>query len=559
MLLARLGRGLVEEACILGAVGTRGRKKGGTLPLGTPAAVSRKKGGTLPLGTPAAVSGRADEEPRSEDREALMLPPDLSDEEREVRSKRSDEIARDSPEVKRRPVSVPPPGHDRPSRRSRLSSWAGVGQRTSLAEIADRSGGLARLTIERLTRTRFAYRTVVAVMASSLVLLVVALGVSLGQWRFIPIGLLFLNLAATLGYHMMHSLLPRLARRFGEVALPGRAGMYLALFASAVVSVAGLLTWGVSKTSAVVGRAVIPRIAAYVPIPVATVEASPAPPPATAEPAPKLIVRQWHGHLWVKPGLLFMPSSFQPEDGKFDVILHFHGNTELVQKSVEEAKLNALVHITNFAGSEAYQERLAIPGTFDEIIAKIEKRASEQAGTELKVRRVALSSWSAGYGALHSLLNDESVFSRIDAVLVLDGIHGGFVPDGTRTVHPSVVAPFVKFAKEATAGKRLMVITHSAIETADYASSTETASAILAAVGANREPVDASQSPPPMEFREAVEAFPIREVKWLKIQSKGELGDLHVFGYTGQDKSDHIAHLAQMSVTVLPWLKRRWQ
>ncbi len=177
----------------------------------------------------------------------------------------------------------------------------------------------------------------------------------------------------------------------------------------------------------------------------------------------------------------------------------------------------------------------------------------------LKARRVALASWSAGYGAIHSLLLDPDHVDRTDAILILDGIHGGFRPNTKRDVDPTTIAPFLKFAKKAVAGEKLMMITHSRVRTLKYTSTTQAADAMLEALDIERETVELSRSPPEVKFKAAVNAFPWDKRRWLQARTEGHAGNFHVFGYDGHTEEDHIAHLAQMSVTVLPPLVERWK
>ena len=79
-------------------------------------------------------------------------------------------------------------------------------------------------------------------------------------------------------------------------------------------------------------------------------------------------------------------------------------------------------------------------------------------------------------------------------------------------------------------------------------------------MGLKRRPASPdTASPPPVDLDVAVKAFPPDERNWLRVTSMTEEGSLVVLGCSGNGKGDHIAHLAQMSVTVLPRLIERWK
>jgi hypothetical protein len=505
------------------------------------------------------------DDPESEDRPALLLPAELPAEEIAIRSQRRVDASPSRGGKTKSHGSMAPPGEgsdrfsvpQRLSRMSRLSMWAGVGQRTTLVEIAGVTDVLVRVTQTRIPLRGVKFQLAVSAVGGVMLILIVTVALAVGQWRWIPLGLLFLFVTALLTYGTLRQI-PRLARRFGELSLPGRAGMWVGIGISGLASTGALVTWGVEEASVRLGRIVLPAIADYVPVPVPASTSSPGA-PAAVTPARQGMTKRWAGHIWVSPGVLFMPTAFHSEDGTFDLILHFHGNTELVKDSVEATGINALVHISNLGlGSHPYQERFAISGTLEAVVGKIEEKATDRLGRPMKARRIAFMSWSAGYGALLSLLNQPKIFDRVDAILVTDGIHSGFVPDSGRMVALAGIAPFVRFAKEAQAGRKLMVVTHSQIHTYEYSSSTESADAILKELGIERVKVDASTSPPQATFESAINSFPRDSRAWLQALTAAHAGNFHLYGYSGRDKPDHIAHLAQLSVTVLPELAERW-
>jgi hypothetical protein len=259
--------------------------------------------------------------------------------------------------------------------------------------------------------------------------------------------------------------------------------------------------------------------------------------------------------------VLYVPPFFDSTDGSFDLVMHYHGNVQLIEASVDALGLNALVYIVNLGeGSGRYIDRMRTPRQFDQQLDRIEERAGSLGLESPRIRRIALSSWSAGYGALYHVLDSRSRLDRVDAVLMMDSLHASLMPGSKSRVHPLSLVPFVKFAERAIDEEKLMVVTHSAVQTEGYADTTLTVDALLAELGLQRTPVDPDEaSPEPVRLPVAVRAFPTGERRWMRVTSVVHEGNFHVYGATGKGKGDHITHLAQMSVTVLPPLVERWQ
>jgi hypothetical protein len=261
-------------------------------------------------------------------------------------------------------------------------------------------------------------------------------------------------------------------------------------------------------------------------------------------------------------GVLYAPPAFTSADGQFDLLIHYHGNTELIERSVDAAKLDAIAYIVNFGEmSGRYSEPLRNPHAFDETLERIEQRVGEKLGLQRpRIRRVALSSWSAGFGAVYHVLTSRSRLDRIDALLMMDSLHASYAPGSQTKVTDLSVQPFVRFAERAIAGEKLFVLTHSSVETLDYPSTTKSADALLERVGVAREAVDPeAASPPPVDLEVALRAFPSKDREWVEVKSLASKGSFTVVAGKGNDKGDHIAHLAQMSVLTLPKLVERWR
>src|SRR5690606_5977503 len=113
----------------------------------------------------------------------------------------------------------------------------------------------------------------------------------------------------------------------------------------------------------------------------------------------------------VSGGIFFVPPAFSAgPDGSYDLVIHFHGNPRIVRASVEHAGLDAALAIINVGiRSGPYRERYQVPGAFEELLGEIETSLKKRGVASPRLRRLALTSWSAGYGAIESILEHRRV------------------------------------------------------------------------------------------------------------------------------------------------------
>jgi hypothetical protein len=265
------------------------------------------------------------------------------------------------------------------------------------------------------------------------------------------------------------------------------------------------------------------------------------------------------GHASISGGIVVFPSTFRPEaDGSYDLLIHFHGNTSVVRESAEVAGLNAAVAIVNLGiGSLPYEEHYMMPGSYESLLGAIERRIAQRGLAHPKLRRVALSAWSAGYGAISTILQVRKGKDDLDAILMLDGIHCGW-EDGK--LNARQMRPFALAAEHAAKGDLLFSITHSEIDPRSYASTAATADYLLDVVGAARKPLDPLANAPTYLSLESMKGAVAHKLeKAMTPTTEGQLGGLHVVGFRGETKEHHMAHLFQMGATLLPELVSRWQ
>jgi hypothetical protein len=231
----------------------------------------------------------------------------------------------------------------------------------------------------------------------------------------------------------------------------------------------------------------------------------------------------------------------------------------VVRESVEVAGINAIVAIINLGiGSKVYRETYDGAGEWERLLDKINRAVVQRGVPSPKLRRIALSCWSAGYGAIGSVLRHRRGADPLDAILVLDGIHAGWREEDPTKLNPLPLAMFVDAAKAAAAHRILFSMTHSEISPPLYGGTSSTAEYILRAVGA--EPVKNAmlELPPHVKLVAAEHAVSKRLEKKMVPISDSRVGLLRIRGYSGDTREHHMAHLLQMAATLLPELRDRW-
>jgi hypothetical protein len=227
------------------------------------------------------------------------------------------------------------------------------------------------------------------------------------------------------------------------------------------------------------------------------------------------------------------PDDVVGKDGAVDVIVHFHG-APFVEDEWQRTAVDALVvsvHLPGY-GVAQYRDMFATRERFGTMVGEAVRRVG---GTH--ARRLALVSWSGGYGAVQDLLSDPDCYAMTDTVALFDGMHADYregLPD------EASIAVFERFARDATLGKKQMIVTHSSVTPFTYASTTETATMLLFSLGVPR--VEETRTNP----RGMVEYYHADE------------GGLHVRGFRGDGLRDHIDQVHLLSDAVRVFIAPRW-
>jgi hypothetical protein len=238
---------------------------------------------------------------------------------------------------------------------------------------------------------------------------------------------------------------------------------------------------------------------------------------------------------------LYVPASFRPIAGAYDLVFHFHGIASLQEDNFERAHINAAVVSVNLGvASDAYANAFGAPGSFDALLRQAQ-RALEETGRVRGSRlgRIALSAWSAGFASVGSILRQPGVADRIDAVLLADGPHANY--NASHRVNDGALERWARMAEAAMRGEKLFALTHSSIPTTGYPSTTETIAELLKLAAVDKVPTQATGP------------------RGMRAIYESHSGDFHVEGFEGQTAKDHIDHIKGMSETLLPYLRDRWE
>lgn len=225
-------------------------------------------------------------------------------------------------------------------------------------------------------------------------------------------------------------------------------------------------------------------------------------------------------------GTLFVPGGMKLRNGA-PVLFFFHGGTWLPEVAAAQNRI-AVVTVQAGSGSATYARLFEDPARFSALLKEAESEAGVSFG------RVLLGGWSAGCGAIRQILKTPDAYARVEGALMIDGIHTDYI-DGKPGPLESKIGPqnleiWQQLARDAMAGKKRAIVTHSEIFPGTFASTTETADYLLRELNLARHPV----------------------LKWgpmgLQQLSEARAGKFLLVGYAGNSAPDHVDQLHSLPV-----------
>jgi len=213
------------------------------------------------------------------------------------------------------------------------------------------------------------------------------------------------------------------------------------------------------------------------------------------------------------------------------LLIHIMGATWLPARGVTTMREPMMVAAVQLGSGSVINARpfLADSLRFQRLIAAIRQRL-EATSNAPKISAVHLSAWSAGYGAVRAIVADPSNVALLSGVLLLDGCHTSYVPEGKALGDGGVLdttglLPFLTLARRAESGTLRFVMTHSEVFSGTFASTTECADWLIERLALRRTPV--------------LEWGPMG----MQLLSRARSGRFEVLGFAGNSAPDHLDHL----------------
>ncbi len=269
------------------------------------------------------------------------------------------------------------------------------------------------------------------------------------------------------------------------------------------------------------------------PVPAQQAQQNPSPMTDTTRPHPRIEKTEVPGRrielTALKGSVLFTGSKIK-RNRPVPLIFHFHGASWLMEYHIARHFPNAALITVNLgSGSRVYGAPFSQPETFQHLI--------DEAGKSLELKKgwssITLVGFSAGYGAIRAILRHDQNYRQVSNVLLLDGIHASYVPEGRRLADGGVIKEddldsYLRLARDAVAGRKRFMISHSEIFPGTYASTTECVDYLLTALGLKRK----------AKLRNGPAG--------MQQTSQVDVRGFHIRGYAGNTGADHGDQLQAM-------------
>lgn len=223
-------------------------------------------------------------------------------------------------------------------------------------------------------------------------------------------------------------------------------------------------------------------------------------------------------------GRLFIPEKLVQDKSKTPIplVIAFHCSDWIPELAVS-GLADPLPCITMQLGSGS--SRYSKPFVDDQkLLGKL--LSESEKFLDRPISDLILVGWSAGYGSIRELIRDQNYEPKIKSVLLLDGLHTGYIGGKPGPMESKLeedpLKPFLAFAQKALKGEKQFYYLHTEIFPGTFASTTETADWLINQLNLKRQAV----------------------LKWgpMRTQHLAETvkGGLRIDAFAGNSAPDHV-------------------
>lgn len=219
---------------------------------------------------------------------------------------------------------------------------------------------------------------------------------------------------------------------------------------------------------------------------------------------------------------LFVPKAWSTSNST--VTVHFHtAEWFVIQEHIRRGAAHPLATFHLGEGSTVYRRAFEDRERFGRVLDLVAHELSSKPGA------IELSSFSAGYGAVREIIKQPRYFERIRTVILADSMYAALENKAVREPLREHIEVWLQFGRAALKREKTFVITYSAVPTTSYASSSECARALLAALEVTDKEVAPNSSAAASD-------------KDFPLLRRADAGNLHVWGYGGTNAQAHMTH-----------------
>jgi hypothetical protein len=239
--------------------------------------------------------------------------------------------------------------------------------------------------------------------------------------------------------------------------------------------------------------------------------------------------------LFAKPVQVFVPHR-SLKKRSFDLLIHFLGASYVTQFAATKYSGDLIAATLSVgAGSKVFNDAFVDTTRFSGLIDSIAAGTRNRLGHNITIKRVILSGFSAGYGAIRRIISTKMNYDKVDAVLLLDGIHTSYLPErrvlaqGGR-IDSTGLQAYINLAQDAVSrsSRKRFLITHSEIFPGTFVSTTEATDYVIQALGLKRTPM--------------MKVGPLG-MQQLSSTKKGRFA---ILGFAGNTAPDHVDHVQSL-------------